>query len=86
MENGVLELEVLDNTAGSEVEILPDNFHKFLRGFGSSSIIKNSDRKWFCNSNSVRNLNNINLLKIILRSPENSHLYETPLAKSSLDK
>ena len=77
MENGVLELEVLDNTAGSEVEIFPDNFHKFLRGFGSSSVIKNSNGERFCNSNSVGNLNNKYVRNLPLISKKLSPVRDT---------
>jgi len=43
LENWILKLEVLDNTAWSEVEVLLDNLHELLGALGAGSVVKNSD-------------------------------------------
>ena len=53
LENRIFELEVLDDAARSEVEVLLDNLHELLGALGTSSVVKNSDRKRLSHSNSV---------------------------------
>ena len=43
LEDGVLQLEVLDNAARSEVEVLLDNLHQLLLALGACAVIKHGD-------------------------------------------
>ena len=40
LEDWVLQLEVLDNAAGPEVEVLLNNPHEFLLGLGPGAVVK----------------------------------------------
>jgi len=45
LEDGVLQLEVLDNAARSEVEVLLDNLHQLLLALGACAVIKQRQRE-----------------------------------------
>ena len=67
LEDGVLQLEILDNAARSEVKVVLDNLHELLGGLGSSSVVKHSDREGLSNTNSVGHLyNNITLVSLVV--------------------
>jgi len=61
LEDGVLELEVLDDATGSEIKVFFDDLHQLLRGFGSGAVVKHGHGKWFGNSNSIGNLDQASL-------------------------
>ena len=56
MEDRVLQLEVLDDAAGPEVEVLLDNLHELLLALGPGAVIKHGDRQGLRNSDGVGNL------------------------------
>ena len=56
LEDGVLQLEVLDNATGSEVEVLLDNLHQLLLALVACAVIKHGDGERLRNTNGVRNL------------------------------
>ena len=56
LEDGVLELEVLDDAAGSQVEVLLDNLHELLLAPGAGAVVKHGDRQGLGHANGVGNL------------------------------
>ena len=57
LEDRVLELEVLDDAAGPEVEILLDNLHELLLALGAGAVVKHGDRQGLGHADGIRNLN-----------------------------
>ena len=56
LEDRVLQLEVLDNAAGPQVEVLLDDLHELLLALGPGAVIKHGDRQRLRNSDGVGNL------------------------------
>merc|ERR1719215_465728 len=53
LEDRVLQLEVLDDAAGPEVEVLLDNLHELLLALGPGAVIKHGDRQGLRHSDGV---------------------------------
>ena len=62
LEDWILQLEVLDDAAGPEVEVLLDNLHELLLALGPGAVIKHGDREGLRNSDGVGNLQTRNIV------------------------
>ena len=63
LEDGVLELEVLDDAAGPEVEILLDNLHELLLAPGAGAVVKHGDRQGLGHADGIRNLKSRDIIR-----------------------
>ena len=63
LKDGVLELEVLDDAAGSEVEILLDNLHELLLALGAGAVVKHGDRQGLGHADGIRNLKSRDIIR-----------------------
>lgn len=66
LENGSLQLEVLDNAAGTQVEVELDNLEKFLGGLDSSAVVEDCDTEGLSHSDGVGHLDQASLAQISL--------------------
>ena len=62
LEDGILQLEVLDNATGPEVEVLLDNLHELLLALGAGAVVKHGDRKRLSHTDGVGNLKSRNMV------------------------
>lgn len=63
LEDGGLQLKVLDDTAGSEVEVGLDNIEKLLGGFDAGSVVEDGDTEGLSHTDGVGYLDQAPLAK-----------------------
>ena len=56
LEDGVLQLKVLDNTAGPQVKVLLDDLHELLLALGAGAVVKHGDGERLSHADGVGNL------------------------------
>ena len=56
LEDGRLQLEVLDDAAGAEVEVLVDDLHELLLALGGGAVVHHGHGEGLGNADSVGNL------------------------------
>ena len=56
LEDGVLQLQVLDDAAGPQVKVLLDDLHELLLALGAGAVIKHGDGERLSHADGVGNL------------------------------